>query len=470
MGCTDSSFEINKSNDNLFNEMEDDLFPIDNKEKRKTNNNKNNQNNEINNDYSNNINNNSLNKENNEIIKIENCNNIDYKDEDNNNYNNENNNIINFENNNDNKLESKTSTTKSLNKKKLKKSTTKIKKEPFILKTINNGYSCINIIKINASLFLKEYLIPIWFEKNTYIKFKSEGKWRIDKKYNYTDSAGMPTSNTLNFNYGAAVAHIGIGPQFLIPPNESTYFTKNEGPLYLKINLPKKMKVAPDGTMEISIYDGIYMPVEEIYKKMGWYENNKNYNIKAPTELENNLVNTFNDLRMNPILFYEINIKENQNIIWTEDYLKKKFNSKLNKNYNNKKNEIQPFYINDDCYIILNRELENYFDTEKKFNKQKENIYLEELSNYLSSNIKNELMLDNYIICKLTRKNKPIDICIQYLLDKKFRSFIFDNEYNSITVKLIQNFYEESSLVILAILKIEKNENKKNDQNEEKNI
>ena len=46
-----------------------------------------------------------------------------------------------------------------------KRMKTKTSKEPYIFKTVKNNYGIISSIKINASYFLSEYLIPIWFEK-----------------------------------------------------------------------------------------------------------------------------------------------------------------------------------------------------------------------------------------------------------------------------------------------------------------
>ena len=66
----------------------------------------------------------------------------------------------------------------------------------------------------------------------------------------------MPTPNTLDFNYGACIARIGSGESFVILPNNFTYITKNEGPLYLKMNLPRKLKLFPEGQIEMNIYDG----------------------------------------------------------------------------------------------------------------------------------------------------------------------------------------------------------------------
>ena len=80
-------------------------------------------------------------------------------------------------------------------------------------------------------------------------------------------------------------------------------------------------------------------------------------------------------------------------------------------------------------------------------------MFLEELEQYLNSAVKDELSPESVISCKLTKKNKSIDICILFLLDKKFRNNIFNNKYNSIAVKFVENYYEESHLVVLAISK-----------------
>ena len=82
------------------------------------------------------------------------------------------------------------------------------------------------------------------------------------------------------------------------------------------------MQVNPDGIMEVRIYDGTIMPIEEIHERIGWKENNMKYEIKEPSDIENNLISSINNLRMNPILFYETFLKQNTNTIWTEDFLK----------------------------------------------------------------------------------------------------------------------------------------------------
>ena len=112
---------------------------------------------------------------------------------------------------------------------------------------------------------------------------------------------------------------------------------------------------------------------------------------------------------------------------------------------------MEPFIPNDDCFVILNSAYSNNID--KKIAKQKINLILEEMQACYNNSIKENLKCDNVVNCKLMKKKKPIDVCIQYLLDNKFRNYIFNSKFTSISVKFIENFYEESHLVIVAILK-----------------
>ena len=332
----------------------------------------------------------------------------------------------------------------------------KNKEIPYTIKTTFINSNKINIININASFFLKEYLIPIWFSKDTFIKFSTNGKWRISENYDYTNSDGMPSPRTLDFNYGALVARIGSGPPFAILPNDFTYVTKSEGPLYLRINLPKNLETKPEGEMEIKIYDGIIMPKNRIYEKIGWKENNLDNMIKNISKLEEDLIITLNNLRLNPFLFYEHNIKNKQNVKWTEEYLKQRYNNK-DENINNEdiyNNYIEPFIPNQQCYSLLNMFFNKSHNVKSKIVKNKINLFLEELQQYLCSTIKDNFKCDTIVNCKLTKSNNHIDICIQFLLYQKIRDYIFNNNYNSISVKVIEKYYNESHLIILAILKI----------------
>ena len=354
--------------------------------------------------------------------------------------------------------------TKKMNKSSIKKSSIKINKEPFILKTIKEETYSLTTIKINATYFLKEYLIPIWFEKDSFIKFSTSGKWRIDKKYDFTDTKGMPTSNTLDFNYGACIARVGTGAPFIILPGDFTYITKTEGPLYLRMNLPRRLKMNPEGKIEIKIYDGEALPIEQIYEKIGWKENNTRYGDNKGSDLENSLMSAINNLRMNPVLFYQKYLRDVQNILWIEKYIEEKeIHSENNGNVYRK-----PFKANDKCYKLLDNYVNDNYVNKKNINRQKVSLYLNEMKDNLELYINMEFKHFNLVNCKLTQKYKVYEICLQYLLDKKFRNYIFNNAYNYITVKIVENYIDESNLLILCLSKINESDNDKaQNENEE---
>lgn len=325
-------------------------------------------------------------------------------------------------------------TSKSTN---LQKSINSINKKPnpkmqispstFKINSSNEVFS----LKLVVSCFFKEELIPIWFEKDTYIKFITTGKWRIDEKYNFTDSRGMPSNHNSGFNYGAVVARIGSGPNFLLAPNDFTYFTNNEGPLYLRMNLPKNITMNPEGTMDIKVFDGTLMTINEINSKLGWKEKNMDYSNEKSTELENGLTKDLNNLRMNPVLFYEKYIKNKCNIIWTEDFLK------LMKN-NNNDNQISAFSTNNDLYNCLKKyvrknlseiktNLTSKRGVDKYMEKNKEKIAV-----YLKQIFCSEILVD----FRRTKKYDTDDLYMMYILDINFRKNIFSSEYYSIAVNI----------------------------------
>ena len=525
MGCSNSSFEINKSKENIQEEKKDDFLiglmkrrlmengdkeienhdlkkikelgddTIENKEDQKNDNeNENEDENDKENIISlnNNLNNkneifsnpenekgndlNDINGENNDYDKEKENKNDNIEYDENNNINNNLN--INDENDNRNETGKLFNNEGNLNKvsildkyfkpKKNKKisvnkSKTNIKpnKEPFTLKTEKIDSINLSTLTINASCFLREYLIPIWFKKNDFIKFETTGRWRIDKNYDFTNTKGMPTPKTLDFNYGACIARIGSGEPFVILPENFTYTTKHEGPLYLKMNLPRRLEMRPEGIIEMYIYDGEVLPIEEIYKRIGWIENNMKYGNNKGTEMENNLMTSLNNLRMNPVLFYEKYFREVKNILWIEKYLEEK-EAQKNKYYR------KPFQVKENYYDLINKYVNNNYVNKKNVNKQKVSLNLNNMKENLELLVKNDLKCKNLIDCKLVQKYKINDICLLYLLDKKLRNHIFSNEYNCITIKIIENYLDESSLLILCFAKInEKSDNTEIIENKE---
>ena len=345
------------------------------------------------------------------------------------------------------------------------------KKKPFIISEVETSpFKKVKIL-INACSFCEEYMMPIWCPKDVYIKFRVKGKWRIDKNYEFTDSRGFPSNSGLGFNYGAMIGRIGLGDKFLVE-DEAAILAKKEGPLFMRQNLPKKIKLEPEGQLEITVYDGEYMKIEDINERIGWKEsgifnndkesnknnennsdtnvgesnssikikkNNKNKNENDVQELEKKMRIYLNNLRLNPSLFYEKYINFNQSLIWTKKYLDKI-----------KCNEITALEENETCYNYLSE----YFElpNQKKF------LYKNNLSEYLSKIdedvgffLCDKVSKEVKVKSKITQKDNPYEIILQFLLDKKYRVYIFDAHSQFLTIKFFKNFFKNSSLVIMAI-------------------
>ena len=108
-----------------------------------------------------------------------------------------------------------------------------------------------------------------------------------------------------------------------------------------------------------------------------------------------------------------------------------------------------------DCYVdIHNYIAENIENIEKKIGNKKNQAFSEEMQNLISINLKPKYS-DNVVNCKLTKKYNSIDVCIQYLLDEKFRKNIFNKDFKSIAVKIFDDFFVEGYLIIIVFLKVE---------------
>ena len=340
----------------------------------------------------------------------------------------------------------------------------------FTIKTIQANDCEVNIINIKVSLFLRVFLIPIWVDKGIYIKFKIKGRWRINKNFEYSDSKGISTPKCNNFNYGALICRIGRGKEFVLPPGEFIHYSNNEGPIYLRMNFPKNVKINPEGEMEIKVFDGTLLPMEEINEKIGWKSKELKYVFDDVSELENNLVNDINNLRMNPILFYEKNIKNNGNAVWTEEFLNQM-------EYQNGINGIETLCANNTCYLELHNYMALNFETiYEKLDLRNLNKLLEELEEQVKINIDNKFSCDNIVNCRITKKETSLEICNQYLLDKKIRKIIFSEKYKSIAVNIYDNFFDDAYFIILIFLKVKGDEekfeeflNRKSDNNSKNN-
>ena len=339
-----------------------------------------------------------------------------------------------------------------------KSKTKKNKRKPFQITVIeDSSYKKIKIV-FNACAFLDESVMPIWCPKDSFIKFKVKGKWRIDKLYPYTDSKGLPSNNRGGFGYGALIGRIGKGEKFVVSDDKAV-IVKEEGPLYMKQLLPKNMKIEPEGSIEVCVYDGEYMNIDEINEKIGWIENNiENNDINNKNEIfddntinkkednmkkefENKIRNEMNNLRMNPLLFYDQFINKNKNLTNTRKYLEK-----LKDEY------LGVLNLNNDYYDAICGFLELFDQNKNKNNINKNNVtdYLLELEKEVEFFLIDKFEMKTKVKCRLTQKTNAKDIIIQCFYDKKYRFYIFNKKCRDLTVNVFNNFYKDFSLVIMA--------------------
>ena len=159
-----------------------------------------------------------------------------------------------------------------------------------------------------------------------------------------------------------------------------------------------------------------------------------------------------NNLRMNPVLFYESNIKDDkQNKTWVKKFLEEM--GKINES-----NGIQPFSANNILYNSIRYYIQLKSDNIKKTLTKKNSIgYLKELQDLLEIYLQEKIKEDFIINCKIIKKSQMNHICLQYLYDKDFIENIFNKEYNSIAIRIKEDIFDDFYLVILAITKINNN-------------
>ena len=80
----------------------------------------------------------------------------------------------------------------------------------------------------------------------------------------------------------------------------------------------------------------------------------------------------------------------------------------------------------------------------------------EVIAYYLSDQFGTPVKVKSIVI----QKSIPNEIIIQYLLDKKYRPYIFNEKSQSLAVKAFKNIFNDSSLIIVAI-SLKKDEEKK---------
>ena len=77
---------------------------------------------------------------------------------------------------------------------------------------------------------------------------------------------------------------------------------------------------------------------------------------------------------------------------------------------------------------------------------------LKKLDNDISYFICDKFKATAKVKCKITQKDNPMDIIMQFLLDKKFRPFIFSIHSQFLVIKTYKNFFNKSNMVVIAII------------------
>lgn len=210
------------------------------------------------------------------------------------------------------------------------------------------------------------------------------------------------------------------------------------------MKVPKSKEVTPSGTLYMKVYGATYVPVEIINTKMGWNENIAEYNEDVETsEVEKKVTNSINNMRMNPLLYFDKFI-DKKNMVLTKDFID-----------NVKRKELPSFALNDGCYFLLDAYFSNGMLCEEFINMRKNDSALccEKMEQKLCLYL-NEKFNDKFIIeCKLTKKNNENEIANLFLYDDKFRKNIFDDGEWTICVKILEDFFYGQNLVILGLFK-----------------
>ena len=154
-----------------------------------------------------------------------------------------------------------------------------------------------------------------------------------------------------------------------------------------------------------------------------------------------------NNLRMNPSMYYEkyISINFNTNYLWTKEYLDKIKNEPR-----------EPLQEDEKSYNFLVDHTKSSYQQQlkKKINKNNLSEYLSKMNDNLSFYIKDLVGFSKIVKvkCKLTQKYNPIDVVVQYLLDKQYRRNIFNQYSKGLTIKIVKNYFNDSTLVIMVII------------------
>ena len=302
-----------------------------------------------------------------------------------------------------------------------------------------------NLTILNLTIYANRFeaMYPIWIEKDTEIKFNVNGKWKVDSK-NECTSTGIESNeiNTTinlndedNFNNGALIGRIFNDKPFVIYDN-LTINSKVSGPLFLRMNVKNLFnKILPSGKLNVKIIGAKSVnSFEEIEEMIGWDKNlkeieyndsDKNFFIKL-SFIDKETIIYLNKVRFNSNLFciqYLNNIKNltSATRILCDFMI-------------NQKKKIEKFKVN---YVIM-KLIENFykpfFGRSNKLKNKKISILnsQKELEDHLNESFENKKKFK--IFMKKHDCQKPLSLCIKFLVSEEIRNEIFNEENKEITL------------------------------------
>ena len=267
-----------------------------------------------------------------------------------------------------------------------------------------------------------EIFFDIWIEKGVQIFFqiKKDCKWGVEEK-GLIDYLGYENEKKHKFNFCCLLMRVGNEKKYNLVMNNSPYYSKFSGPLFLKMNISKKDIEQNNyhliGELSCEVYNARKFSRFQIFKKLNFncYDDCNYYNVL-------NILNTF---RIHPHNFINLFFATQKLLNFNEKSVK----SNLIKSENLKKL----------CDIEIDK---NDSDIEN----ENENYLIEEIEK-----IKGEKIIDpqNWIIKKFilfSDNDEPINI-IKNLIKANKYSFIFQPNLKYIGISIKEKYTNNTNYI-----------------------
>ena len=272
-----------------------------------------------------------------------------------------------------------------------------------------------------------EIFFDIWIEKGVQIFFQiqKDCKWGIEEK-GLIDYLGYENEKKHKFNFCCLLMRVGNEKKYNLVMNNTPYYSKFSGPLFLKMNISKidieKNDYHLIGELSCEVYNARKFSRYQIFKKLNFncYDDCNYYNI----------LNILNIFRIHPHNFINLFFATQKLLNFNEKSVK----SNLIKNENLKKL----------CDIETEK---NFSDIE---NESEDNL-IENLEKIKGEKIKDK---KQFIIKKLivfTDTEEPINI-IKNLIKRSQYSFIFEPNLKYIGVSIKEKYTNNKNNIICCFI------------------